>query len=70
MDAKDLRDLEGLCSSIRAFLIESTSETGGHIGANLGTVELTVALHQCFSTPDDKLIFDTGHTGYTHKILT
>lgn len=70
MNKKNSSELEELCASIRAFLIESVSRTGGHIGANLGTVELTVALHECFTTPKDKLVFDTGHTGYTHKILT
>ena len=70
LDEENLSELKALADSIRAFLIESTATTGGHIGANLGTVELTIALHRCFTTPKDKLIFDTGHTGYTHKILT
>lgn len=62
--------LKPLAEEIRQFLISSISETGGHIGANLGTVELSIALHYAFSSPDDTFIFDTGHTGYTHKILT
>lgn len=62
--------LVALSKEIRKFLIESTSKTGGHIGANLGTIELSIALHRCFNSPQDKLIWDTGHQGYTHKILT
>lgn len=63
-------ELPNLAADIREFLIKTVSETGGHIGANLGTIELTIALHYLFSSPNDMLIFDTGHTGYTHKILT
>jgi 1-deoxy-D-xylulose-5-phosphate synthase len=55
---------------IRRFIINSISRVGGHIGANLATVELSIALHYAFSSPDDIFIFDTGHSGYTHKILT
>lgn len=55
---------------VRRFLLDHVSKTGGHIGANLGTVELTIALHACFETPRDALLFDTGHQGYTHKLLT
>lgn len=62
--------LEKLSKDIRKFLIESCSKTGGHIGANLGVVELTIALHKHFNSPDDKLIFDVGHQAYIHKILT
>lgn len=62
--------LKPLAKEIRQFLIDSISETGGHIGANLGTIELSIALHHTFSSPHDAFIFDTGHTGYTHKILT
>jgi 1-deoxy-D-xylulose-5-phosphate synthase len=62
--------LKGLAAKIRKFLISTTSKTGGHIGANLGTVELSIAMHYVFSSPEDIFIFDTGHTGYTHKILT
>ena len=63
-------ELEHLCEEIRNFLLLSNSKTGGHIGANLGVVELTVALHRVFDSPTDGLIFDTGHVGYTHKLLT
>jgi 1-deoxy-D-xylulose-5-phosphate synthase len=63
-------ELVSIAENIRRFLIESVSETGGHIGANLGTIELSIALHYAFSSPDDAFIFDTGHSGYTHKILT
>ena len=62
--------LEELCAEIRAFLIESVSHTGGHLSSNLGTIELTVALHRVFHTPQDKITFDVGHQCYTHKILT
>lgn len=62
--------LNVLAQEIREFLIKSISETGGHLGANLGTVELTMALHLCMDFPEDKLIFDVGHQSYTHKILT
>ncbi len=59
-----------LCEEIRSFLVESISKTGGHLGSNLGVVELTVALHKVFNFPTDKLIFDVGHQSYIHKILT
>lgn len=64
------KQLEELSKDIRKFLIESCSKTGGHIGANLGVVELTIALHKHFNSPNDKLIFDVGHQAYIHKILT
>ncbi len=69
---KDLKrqELSELSDEIREFLIESVSKTGGHLSSNLGVVELTVALHYVFNTPEDLLIFDVGHQGYTHKILT
>ena len=62
--------LYDLADEIREFLIESISETGGHLGANLGTVELTMALHMALNLPEDKIIWDVGHQSYTHKILT
>ncbi len=65
-----LDEKKQLCSEIRTFLIESVSKTGGHLASNLGTVELTVALHSVFSTPEDKIVFDVGHQSYTHKLLT
>jgi len=69
---KDLtnKELVELSKDIRTFLIESLSKTGGHLSSNLGVVELTVALHKVFDSPNDKLIFDVGHQSYTHKILT
>ncbi len=65
-----IEKLEPLCSEVRAFLIESVSKTGGHLSANLGTVEIITAMHYCFSTPKDQFIFDVGHQCYTHKIYT
>ena len=66
----DVHQLKTLCKDIREFLVDVISETGGHFGGGLGTVELTVALHKVFSTPDDLLVWDTGHQAYPHKILT
>ena len=62
--------LADLSNQIRNYLIDTISKTGGHIGANLGVVELSVALHHVFDSPRDRLLFDTGHQGYTHKLLT
>lgn len=62
--------LEELSRDIRKFLIEKLSVTGGHIGPNLGVVELTIALHSCFTSPTDKILWDVGHQSYVHKILT
>ncbi|MFE8695505.1 1-deoxy-D-xylulose-5-phosphate synthase [Cytobacillus sp. FJAT-53684] len=64
------KELEDLSRDIRRFLIERLASTGGHIGPNLGVVELTIALHKCFDSPKDKLIWDVGHQSYVHKILT
>ena len=71
-DIKQIADdkLDELASEIRSFIIEKVSENGGHLAANLGVVELTMALHRCMDFPEDKLIFDVGHQAYTHKILT
>ena len=71
----DLRQLPeskmlDICNEVRSFLIESVATTGGHLGASLGTVELTVALHRIFNTPEDRLVWDVGHQTYPHKILT
>ncbi len=66
----ELKSLPAVCAEVREFLIDSVSKTGGHFGAGLGTVELTVALHYAFQTPRDKLVWDTGHQAYPHKILT
>jgi 1-deoxy-D-xylulose-5-phosphate synthase len=63
-------DLAALAAEIRHSLITSLSKTGGHLGPNLGVVELSIALHRVFSTPDDKLVFDVSHQGYIHKMLT
>lgn len=63
-------ELKVLCSDIREYLIDTISETGGHFGGGLGTVELTVALHRVFNTPTDLLVWDTGHQAYPHKIVT
>ncbi|MGO1852002.1 MAG: 1-deoxy-D-xylulose-5-phosphate synthase [Microbacteriaceae bacterium] len=72
------RDLDGLspaqlaelADEVRTFLIENVSRTGGHLGPNLGVVELTIALHRVFESPDDPFVFDTGHQSYVHKLLT
>ncbi|MEO5794228.1 MAG: 1-deoxy-D-xylulose-5-phosphate synthase, partial [Rhodoferax sp.] len=74
-DPADLRrlprhDLKPLADELRAFVIDSVSKTGGHLSSNLGTVELTVALHYVFNTPEDRLVWDVGHQTYPHKILT
>lgn len=66
----NIDELQNLSADIRKFLIEKLSITGGHIGPNLGVVELTIALHKCFNSPDDKIIWDVGHQSYVHKILT
>ena len=63
-------ELENLAAQIRAFLIEKVSVTGGHLGPNLGVVELTLAIHRVFESPQDPFLFDTGHISYVHKILT
>lgn len=63
-------ELDELAASIRAFLVTEVSRTGGHLGPNLGVVELTIALHRVFDSPRDSIVFDTGHQGYVHKILT
>jgi len=62
--------LESLALEIRAFLVDRVARTGGHLGPNLGVVELTIALHRVFDSPRDVLLFDTGHQAYVHKILT
>ena len=62
--------IQQLCGEIRQFLLDSVSKTGGHLASNLGAVELTVALHRVFETPQDAFVFDVGHQCYTHKLLT
>jgi 1-deoxy-D-xylulose-5-phosphate synthase len=64
------RQLPQLADELRSFLVESVSRTGGHLSSNLGTVELTVALHYVFETPHDRLVWDVGHQTYAHKVLT
>jgi len=70
LDALDLPQLEQLAGEVREFLIENVSRTGGHLGPNLGVVELTIAIHKIFDSPQDPIIFDTGHQSYVHKLLT
>ncbi len=74
-DPADLRtlsraELRTLADELRSYLLESVSKTGGHLSSNLGTVELTIALHYVFSTPEDRIVWDVGHQTYPHKILT
>jgi deoxyxylulose-5-phosphate synthase len=66
----DRRALGRLAMELRTFLLESVSQTGGHLSSNLGTVELTIALHHVFNTPHDRIVWDVGHQTYAHKILT
>lgn len=68
--ALDRKQLPELAQQLRTFLIDSVSQTGGHLSSNLGVVELTIALHYIFNTPDDRLVWDVGHQTYPHKILT
>ena len=63
-------DLPQLAAELRSELVDAVSQTGGHLGAGLGVVELTVALHYVFDTPDDRIIWDVGHQAYPHKMLT
>jgi 1-deoxy-D-xylulose-5-phosphate synthase len=68
--ALDERQLQQLANELRAFLLDSVSQTGGHLSSNLGTVELTIALHYVFNTPHDRIVWDVGHQTYGHKVLT
>lgn len=70
LDALSADELTELAAEIRDFLIENVSRTGGHLGPNLGVVELTIAIHRVFDSPEDPIIFDTGHQSYVHKLLT
>ncbi|WP_326810464.1 1-deoxy-D-xylulose-5-phosphate synthase [Streptomyces scopuliridis] len=70
LDRLGPEQLEQLAGEIRSFLVEEVSKTGGHLGPNLGVVELTIALHRVFDSPKDKVLFDTGHQSYVHKLLT
>src|SRR6266404_7124065 len=71
-DLRQLRveDLQEVADEVRQFIIDTCSRVGGHTGASLGAVELAVAMHYVFDTPNDKLVFDVGHQAYAHKIIT
>src|SRR5947209_11464161 len=74
-DPSDLRklpraQLKPVADELRAYVLDSVARTGGHLSSNLGTVELTLALHYVFNTPHDRLVWDVGHQTYPHKILT
>src|SRR2546426_4262124 len=66
----DQSQLAELAAEVRAFLVEQTSKTGGHLSPNLGVVELTFALHRVFDSPRDAIVWDTGHQAYVHKLVT
>ena len=70
LDRLSQEELVQLAAEIRSFLVDAVSKTGGHLGPNLGVVELTIALHRVFDSPKDKVLFDTGHQAYVHKLLT
>ncbi|MDU0368560.1 1-deoxy-D-xylulose-5-phosphate synthase [Microbacterium sp. NPDC089180] len=70
LDSLNPDELRQLAAEVRSFLVENVARTGGHLGPNLGVVELTIALHKVFDSPADPIIFDTGHQSYVHKILT
>src|SRR5947209_15924097 len=70
VQALNFTQLADLAAEIREFLIQTLSRTGGHLGPNLGVVELTLALHYVFNTPDDKFVWDVSHQVYVHKLLT
>src|SRR5712691_12295777 len=66
----DREQLGQLCREIRDYTVDAVQKTGGHISSSLGATELTVSLHRVFDSPRDKLVWDTGHQGYVHKMLT
>jgi 1-deoxy-D-xylulose-5-phosphate synthase len=70
LKALTIPECEELAEELRSFIVDAVSRTGGHLGSNLGAVEITIAMHRVFSSPDDVLLFDTGHQGYVHKLLT
>src|SRR3990170_1733582 len=70
LDALSKEQLAQLGDEIRRFLVTEVSKTGGHLGPNLGVVELTMAIHRVFESPRDSIVFDTGHQSYVHKLLT
>ena len=67
LDAQQLRQV---AVELRAYVVDSVARTGGHLSSNLGTVELAIALHTVFNTPEDRIVWDVGHQSYPHKILT
>ena len=71
-DIKDFstKELQELCDELRSYIIDTVTQVGGHLAPTLGVIELTVALHHLFDTPRDKLVWDVGHQGYAHKIIT
>ena len=70
LEKLDNRELKLLADDVREYILEVISQTGGHLAAGLGTVELSISLHHVFNTPIDKIIWDVGHQCYPHKILT
>ena len=70
MKKLSVNDLKKLAKEIRKYIITTIEKTGGHLASTLGAIELTVALHYIYNTPEDKLIWDVGHQSYAHKILT
>ena len=70
LKALDASHLDALAQEIREFLVSAVAKTGGHLGPNLGVVELTLALHRVFDSPRDAIVWDTGHQSYVHKLLT
>jgi 1-deoxy-D-xylulose-5-phosphate synthase len=70
LDALSKEQLVQLAAEVREFLVREISKTGGHLGPNLGVVELTIAIHRIFDSPRDAIVFDTGHQSYVHKLLT
>ncbi|MGU3356201.1 1-deoxy-D-xylulose-5-phosphate synthase [Microbacterium sp. M4A5_1d] len=70
LDALSIAQLETLAGEIRSFLVENVARSGGHLGPNLGVVELTLAIHRVFDSPNDPVVFDTGHQSYVHKLIT
>ncbi|HWD62185.1 MAG TPA: 1-deoxy-D-xylulose-5-phosphate synthase N-terminal domain-containing protein, partial [Humibacter sp.] len=70
LDSLSKEQLVQLAEEVRAYLIANVAKTGGHLGPNLGVVELTIALHKVFDSPHDAMVFDTGHQSYVHKLLT
>ncbi|MRG58596.1 1-deoxy-D-xylulose-5-phosphate synthase [Agromyces sp. CFH 90414] len=70
LDALSQAELAALAAEVRAYLVENVAKTGGHLGPNLGVVEMTIAIHRVFDSPKDAIVFDTGHQSYVHKLLT